>query len=69
MKQMSVIFLSEGCPGRKKEHVKSEGMWAGDACVQGKAGGQEGRGMSGGQRDEGEGNVRETGPSADGQAT
>lgn len=63
------IFPSEGCPGRKKEHVKSEGMGACGACVQGKAGGHKGRAMPRGQRDEEEGKGRGIGPSADGQAT
>lgn len=49
--------------------MKSEGMEACGACVQGKAGGYEGRGMSRDQRGEGEGKVWEIVPSADGRAT
>lgn len=53
--------------------MKSEGMEAFDACVQGMAGcakhGAGGRGMSGAQRGKREGKVREIGLSADGQAT
>lgn len=53
--------------------MKSEGMEAFDACVQGTAGcpkhGAGGRGMTGAQRGKRERKVREIGLSADGQAT